>query len=157
MKTKMLVLALAAMLLMTGCADIKRLQDLKVSFVEIDDFTPKRFRGATLVLVLDVDNPGAQVSLSEISGTIEHSGKVLGKVALDPFTLQGKTIATYRLSTDLTLGEDATILSLGKFLDKSAIDQMTVDLSADVRIKKGKARKMEINDLPLKKLIETVK
>ena len=157
MKTKILILALAALLLMTGCADIKRLQDLKVDSVSVAEFSPKGFRGATLVLVVNVDNPGAQVSLSEISGTIEHSGKVLGKVALDPFTLQGKTSETYRLNADLTLGEDVTILSLGRFLDKKALDQMTVDLSADVRVKKGKARKVEINDLPLKKLIETVK
>ena len=153
MKIKILILALAALLLMTGCADIKRLQDLKVDSVAVEEFSPKGFRGATLVLVVDIDNPGAQVSLSEISGTIEHSGKVLGKVALDPFTLQGKAKATYRLNAGVTLGEDATIFSLGKFLDKKALDEMTVDLSADVCIKKGKARNMEINDLPLTKLM----
>ena len=157
MKTKIYILALAVMLLLTGCADIKKLQQLKADFVGVENLSTRGLTGVDLVLVLDVDNPGAQFSLSEISGTIEQSGKVLGKVALDPFTIEGKTAGRYNLNVDMTLGEGVNIFNLARLLDKAALDQITVDLSADVQLKKGKARKMEINDLPLKKLIETVK
>jgi hypothetical protein len=34
---------------------------------------------------------------------------------------------------------------------------MTVDVSADVRIGKGKTRTMKFDDIPLKKLIDAVK
>jgi hypothetical protein len=106
---------------------------------------------------VEVDNPGAQISLSEISGEIEHSGKVLGKVAVDPFTLQGKTADTYRLDVELSLAEGVNVLDLGVLLDKESLEKMTVDVSADVRIRKGKTRTMKVNDLPVKKLIEAVK
>lgn len=49
------------------------------------------------------------------------------------------------------------MLDLGKLLEKKSLEKMTVDVSADVRIKKGKVRTMKINDLPLKKLIDAVK
>ncbi len=157
MKIKSMILALTALFLLAGCADIKRLKDLEVESVQLENFRPRGLRGATLTVLVAVDNPGAQLSLSEISGQIEHSGKVLGKVAVDPFTLQGKTADTYRLELELSLAEGANILDLGVLLDKKALEKMTIDVSADVRVNKGKARTMKVNDLPLKKLIDAVK
>ena len=130
---------------------------MEVESVSLENFRPRGLRGATVTLLVEVDNPGAQVSLSEISADVEHSGKVLGKVAVDPFTLQGKTTDTYRLEAELTLAEGVNVFELGKLLDKKALEKMTVDVSADVRIRKGKIRTMKINDLPVKKLIESVK
>ena len=157
MKIKSIVLTLGTLLMLAGCADIKRLKDMEVESVSLENFRPRGLRGATVTLLVEVDNPGAQVSLSEISADVEHSGKVLGKVAVDPFTLQVKTTDTYRLEAELTLAEGVNVFELGKLLDKKALEKMTVDVSADVRIRKGKIRTMKINDLPVKKLIESVK
>lgn len=157
MKIKLFVLALVSVLLVTGCADIKRLKNLEVESVAVENFRPRGLRGATVTLLVEVDNPGALFSLSEISAYVEHSGKVLGKVAVDPFTIQGKTLDTYRLNAELSLAEGVSVLDLGKLLEKKSLEKMTVDVSADVRIKKGKVRTMKINDLPLKKLIDAVK
>jgi hypothetical protein len=157
MKIKLFVLALVSVLLVTGCADIKRLKNLEVESVAVENFRPRGLRGATVTLLVEVDNPGALFSLSEISADVEHSGKVLGKVAVDPFTIQGKTLDTYRLNAELSLAEGVSVLDLGKLLEKKSLEKMTVDVSADVRIKKGKVRTMKINDLPLKKLIDAVK
>lgn len=157
MKIKSMILTFAALLVLAGCADIKKLKDLQVESVSLENFKPRGLRGATVTLLVEVDNPGAQVSLSEISADVEHSGKVLGKVAVDPFTLQGKTTDTYRLEAELSLAEGTNVLDLGRLLDKKALEKMTVDVSADVRIRKGKTRTMKINDLPLKKLIDSVK
>ena len=157
MKIRSMILALAALFVLAGCADIKRLKDLEVESVALENFKPRGFRGATLTLLVEVDNPGVQLSLSEISGEIEHSGKVLGKVAVDPFTLQGKTADSYRLDVELSLAQGVNILDLGVLLDKKSLDEMTIDVSADVQLKNGKPRTMKINDLPLKKLIDYVK
>ena len=157
MKIKLFVLALVSVLLVTGCADIKRLKNLEVESVAVENFRPRGLRGATVTLLVEVDNPGALFSLSEISADVEHSGKVLGKVAVDPFTIQGKTLDTYRLNAELSLAEGVSVLDLGKFLEKKSLEKITVDVSADVRIKKGKVRTVKVNDLPLKKLIDAVK
>ena len=152
-----MILVLAAVFMLSGCADIKKLRNIEVESVSLENFRPRGFRGATLTLLVEVDNPGAQISLSEISADVEHSGKVLGKVAVDPFTLQGKTADTYRLDVELSLAEGVNVLDLGVLLDKKALEKMTIDVSADVRVNKGKARTMKVNDLPLKKLIDAVK
>lgn len=157
MKIKSMILVVATLFVMIGCADIKRLKDIDVNSVSLESFRPRGLRGTTVVLLVEVDNPGAQLSLSEISAELEHSGKVLGKVAVDPFTLQGKTADTYRLEAELSLAEGANVLDLGALLDEKALEKMTVDVSADVRIKKGKTRTVKYNDLPLKKLIDSVK
>lgn len=148
---------LAALMCLSGCADIKRLKEMSVDSVKISSVTPKGFRGVELVLDVEVDNPGAQVSLSEIFATLEHSGKVLGVVAVDPFVLNAKSDEVYRLNADVQLGDGATLVDLGKLLDKKAIEEALVDVSAKVRIRKGATKKVELNDIPLKKLIETVK
>lgn len=157
MKIKSMILVVATLFVMIGCADIKRLKDIDVNSVSLESFRPRGLRGATVVLLVEVDNPGAQLSLSEISAELEHSGKVLGKVAVDPFTLQGKTADTYRLEAELSLADGANVLDLGALLDEKALEKMTVDVSTDVRIKKGKTRTVKYNDLPLKKLIDSVK
>lgn len=157
MKIKSMILVVATLFVMIGCADIKRLKDIDVNSVSLESFRPRGLRGATVVLLVEVDNPGAQLYLSEISAELEHSGKVLGKVAVDPFTLQGKTADTYRLEAELSLAEGANVLDLGALLDEKALEKMTVDVSTDVRIKKGKTRTVKYNDLPLKKLIDSVK
>jgi hypothetical protein len=157
MKIKGLVLAVLSVLLMSGCADIKRLEDLKAESFKLEGVTPYGLRGLTLNLAVKIDNPGAQVALSEISGELKHSGKVLGRVAVDPFVLQGKASETYHLKADVTLGENASVFDLGKLLGKAVTDEATVDLSAKVKIRKGPAKKLTLNDIPLKKLIETVK
>ena len=157
MKIRMLLKVLLIMLVLGGCTDIKKLKDLEIDSVAVENLRPRGLRGATLTLLVDIENPGAQVSLSEISAVIEHSGKVLGNVAFDPFVLQGKTADTYRLNAELTLAEGSSILDLGKLLDKKQLDKISVDASADVRIRKGKIRTMKVNDIPLKKLLDVVK
>lgn len=157
MKIRILIITLLTIFLTAGCADIKRLEELQVHSVNVENLSPQGLRGMNLTLAVSLDNPGAQVSLSEISAQIVHSGKILGNVAVAPFTLQGKTAGTYRLNADITLGENATVLDLGRLLDKRSLDEMFVDVSAMVKIKKGPARRMELKDIPLKKLIETVK
>lgn len=157
MKIKLFVLAVVTMFLLAGCSDIKRLKDMEVESVVLENFSPRGLRSATLTVLVKVDNPGAQVSVSEIFAEVEHSGKVLGKVAVDPFTLQGKTADTYRIDAGLTLAEGVSVFELGRLLDKKALDKVTVDVSADVQIRKGKARTIKVNDLPLEKLIDAVK
>lgn len=157
MKIRILIITLLTIFMTVGCADIKRLEDLQVHSVEVESLSPEGLRGVNLTLAVSLDNPGAQVSLSEISAQIVHSGKILGNVAVDPFTLQGKTAGTYHLNADITLGENATVLDLGRLLDKRALDEMLVNVSAMARIRKGPARRIEMKDIPLKKLIETVK
>ncbi len=153
----MIAAVAAAVICLSSCSGIKRLEDLKITSAKISGLTPRGLKAVDLDFKVGVDNPGAQLTLSEISIDIKHFGKVLGNVAVDPFTIKARTEDTYGISSEAKLGEGVTVMDLGKLLDRKAADQMTVDLKAKVKIKGAGSRNVVLNDLPLKKLIETAK
>ncbi len=145
----------AAVFCLSSCSGIKKLEDLTITSAKIGKISPNGLRGADLGFIIEVDNPGTQISLSEISCDVKRFGKVLGKVALDPVILQAKTKETYNIGARVKLGEDATILDLGRLLDRTAAENLTVDVRARVKLKGGIRKNLVYNDIPLKKLIET--
>ena len=153
MKSVIILLG-AAMLTLTGCSKYK---EIRPTSFKLESVSVHGLRSVDLEVSVGVNNPAGQLAISDFSGEVEHSGKVLGKVAVDPFTLQGKTADTYRIDAGLALAEGVSVLELGRLLDKKELDKVTVDVSADVQIRKGKARTIKVNDLPLEKLIDAVK
>ena len=142
---------------LSGCGGIKKLEDMKVTSAAVRNIMPDGLRAVKLELAVGVDNPGTQVSLSEISCSFKHSGKVLGMVAVDPFTLNAKTADVYHLKANVKLGENTALFDFGRFLDKSALDGAVLDFSANVKLKSGLSKKLVYNDVPLKKLLEAAK
>ena len=74
---------LTMLLLLSGCGGIKKLQDIRLTSAAIGNISPSGLRGMKLDIVVGVDNPGTEVSFSDISCSLKHSGKVLGKLAVD--------------------------------------------------------------------------
>ena len=153
----LVLVVLTSLLSLSGCKGIKKLEDMKITSAKIESIMPDGLKGMVLDIAVGVDNPGTQVSLSEISCSFKHSGKVLGKVAVDPFTLNAKTADVYHLKANVQLGENTSLFDFGRFLDKSALDEAVLDLSADVKLKSGLSKKLVYNDIPLKKLLEAAK
>lgn len=142
---------------LTGCGGIKRLEDIKVTSAKISSIVPDGFRSMSLGLDVGVSNPGVQVSFSDISLSLKHSGKILGNVAVDPFVLMAESENVYHLRADVMLGEGVTLLELGRLLDRKALDEALVDISAKVKLKGGLSKKVRLDDIPLKKLLETAR
>lgn len=158
MRTKRYVILLfLAVFCFSGCAELKKIKEIEVDNFRVEAVSPNGLRGLTVNFVVEVDNPASRLSFSDVTGTLERSGKVLGRVEVDPFTLQGKRVEKYHLKADVTLGEGASILELGKLIDKNALNESTVDINAKVKIKNGAPKKIKLNDVPLKELLNTVK
>ena len=151
------ILLFAVVFCFSGCADLKKIKEIEAGNFRVEAVSPNGLRGLTVNFVVEVDNPASQLSFSEVTGTLERSGKVLGRVEVDPFTLHGKTVDKYHLKADVTLGEGASILELGKLIDKNALNESTVDINAKVKISNGAPKKVKLNDVPLKELLNTVK
>ena len=82
------LLLLALLLGLTGCKDIR---DIRVTSVEVESLSPRGFKSVDVFLKVGVDNPAKQVKISEIDGSVKHSGKVIGKLAMDSFILGART------------------------------------------------------------------
>lgn len=155
---KFLILMLSATLLsMTGCMNIKKLPEVKIVNAKLENISPVSLREYIVTGSLTVYNPAVEVSLSEISGTLKHSGKIIGNIAVDPFTLNARSEQTCRLRAEAGIADGVGILELTKYADKAVLKECVVDVKADVQIRKGKVRTIALNDIPLNKLLELVK
>ena len=111
-------------------------------------------RSAVLNLVIEVDNPAPQVSLSEIEGVINRSGKVFGRVAVDPFILKARSLEKYHLRAVLTLDGGVSLLDMMGLLKGNAVEDITVDVYAKAKLKGGASKRFAYENVPLKELYD---
>ena len=152
-KVKYLIKRLPVLLLcvlmscLSGCNKVKQ---IKVTSVALESVGLRGFKGLDIGLAIGIDNPAFGVDISEIEGALKHSGKVLGRVSLDPFRLHGRSAEIYHLKATLTLGEDATLKDLLMLTDMVRLNECMVDVSLKAKLKNGVAAPVNIKDIPLK-------
>ena len=151
---RILLIAVSAMALcLTGCKDIKNIKNIKVTSVAVETITPNGLRGMVIGLAVGIDNPSFNVDLSEINGALKLSGKVLGRVTMDPFTLHGKSAEIYHLRAVVTIEQGVTLSELAALLDMETLNQCMVDVSARATLKNGLSKVLNFNDIPVKDLL----
>ena len=146
-----LVLLSASLLCAGGC---KKIRDISVRSAAVEVISPQGLQGINVFLAVGIDNPAMQIGLEDIHGALMHSGKVLGRVAVDPFILQARSAEIYHLRAFVTLGEDATLRDLLMLTDMAKLNECTIDVSATPRLKSGLGAPLTIKNIPLKKLLE---
>ena len=150
------LISIAFMVLLLGsCAKVKQ---VGVTSFELDSVTPRGLRALTLTMSVGVHNPANEITLSEISGEAVVYGKVIGNVAMAPVVLTARKDSSYTVKADLTLAEGVSVfevLALAK--DKSAIENGTANVYAKAKLKGGPSKKIKMEDVPLKKLLEFLK
>ena len=148
---RLIVIVVAVMLVsLTGCGKFK---EIKVNSVKVEKVSPCGFRGVDVGLAVEIDNPAVQIRLSDMVATVKCSGKVLGKVTVDPFTMKGRTLETYHLKTKVSLADDVSLYDMLMVLDRNFIDKCTVDITVKGKLKCGLSKTITKKDIPLKKLM----
>lgn len=151
---RILLIAVSAMALcLTGCKDIKNIKNIKVTSVAVETISPNGLRGMVIGLAVGIDNPSFNVDLSEINGVLKLSGKVLGRVTMDPFTLHGRSAETYHLRAVVAIEKGVTLSELAVLLDMETLNRCMVDVSARATLKNGLSKVLNFNDIPVKDLL----
>ena len=145
-----LALLCAVTLCLSGCGDIR---DLEVTSVEIESVAPNGLRGVNVWLAVGIDNPAFQVGLSEIEGTLKLSGKVLGRMTMDPFTLRARSAEIYHLRTSLNIEQGVTLTEILSLMDMETLNKCMVDVSVKATLKGGISKRLNFNDIPLTDLL----
>lgn len=153
LKRVILIVVSAMALCLAGCKDIQNIKNIKVTSVAVETVSPNGLRGMTVWLAVGVDNPSFHVDLSEINGALKLSGKVLGRVTMDPFTLHGKSAEIYHLKAAVTIEPGVTLSELAALLDMKTLNQCMVDVSARATLKNGLSKVLNFNDIPVKDLL----
>ena len=145
-----LALLWAFVMCLAGCGDVR---DIKVTSVEIENISLNGFRGANVDLAVGVDNPAFHVELSEIEGSLKLSGKVLGRMTMDPFTLRARSAEIYHFRASLNIEQGVTLMEILSLIDKETLNQCMVDVSVKATLKGGVSKRLKFNDIPLTDLL----
>ena len=149
---RLLVLLVAAMLVsVTSCNKFK---EIKVNDAKVTKLSPYGLRGLDVALAVEIDNPAPLVKLSDMEATVKYCGKVLGKVTLDPFTMNARSVETYNLKAKMQLDEKVTLYDMLMVLDKNFTENCVLDITAKGKLRGGVSKTITQNDVPLKKLIK---
>ena len=150
--TRYATIILAIVLLsLCGCSKFKQIRPVSA---KVEGIEMQGLRSAVLNLVIEVDNPAPQVSLSEIEGVINRSGKVFGGVAVDPFILKARSLEKYHLRAVLTLDGGVSLLDMMGLLKGNAVEDITVDVYAKAKLKGGASKRFAYENVPLKELYD---
>lgn len=145
-------LAVAVLLMsLTGCGNFK---DIKVNSANIEKISPYGLRGVDVAFAIEVDNPASQIKLSDMEASLKHSGKVIGKVTVDPFTMKKRSVEVYHLNARINLGEGVSLYDMVMLMDDKVLSECLVDVTAKGKLKSGLAKTITKKDIPLKKLLE---
>ena len=140
-------------LCLAGCKDIK---DIRVTSVKLESISPRGFKSVDLYISSEVYNPARQVRISEIDGSVIHSGKIIGKLAMDPFILAPKSLETYNLKANVSLAQGAGFKDLMVLTDPDELNKCTVDISAKAAYGKGAPMSVKRKNIPLKELLNSI-
>jgi hypothetical protein len=150
-KVYVLVALLIASLLFGGCAKYKQIRPVSAG---VESIMPNGLRSVVVNLRTEIDNPATQVTLTDVEGLIERSGKVLGRVSLDPFILEAKTLKEYHLRAIITLDQGTTLFDVMSLASKTALEECKADVSFKVTLKGGLSKKMSYEDIPLSRFMK---
>lgn len=132
----------------------KKIKDISVTSVKLEAISPEGLRSLNVFLAVGIDNPAMQIELTEIQGALKHSGKVLGRLAMDPVKLQARSAEIYHLRANVSLAEGAGLKDLMVLMDEKALNECMIDISVRPKLKSGLSAPINIKDIPLKKLLE---
>jgi len=151
-RRRLMILVVSVMALaLAGCGKVK---DITVTSLQLESIAPQGLKGIDVYMAVGIDNPAFQIGLEDIHGSLKHSGKVLGRVTMDPMVLQRKSAEIYHVKAFLSLGEEARLRDLLMFTNIEKLYECTVDMSATPRLKSGLGAPITLKDIPLKKLLE---
>ncbi len=151
-RRRLMILVVSVMALaLAGCGKVK---DITVTSLQLESIAPQGLKGIDVYMAVGIDNPAFQIGLEDIHGSLKHSGKVLGRVTMDPMVLQRKSAEIYHVKAFLSLGEDAGLRDLLMLTNIEKLYECTVDVSATPRLKSGLGAPITLKDIPLKKLLE---
>ena len=138
------------LLSVTGC---NKYEQITVTSAEIESVQMSGMKAVDVTMQVMISNPAGKVVVSSAEGTVKHFGKVIGTVSLAPMVLMPRRLAEYQVQAHLELASGLKIMEVLTLADPKKIEEMVVDLAfsgkaAGIKVKKN------INDVPLKKLLE---
>ncbi|MCF0175726.1 MAG: hypothetical protein HUJ94_02700 [Bacteroidales bacterium] len=147
---KLLAAALLVFIL-GGCA--KKIEDIKITSVEVEKVVPHGLKSADAVLLVGIDNPMFGFSVTDIKARIYRLGQPFADVVAEPITVGGHASATYQIKGTATICEGVSIFSV---LGAAGFNpsEYTVDVSARPQLRNGLGKTVTRTGLSVAELMK---
>lgn len=153
---KYIILLTIAAVMSAGCCGINKLQEIKIESYRLSSISPNGFTSADAKLLLVVDNPGNDLTISGLECVVNNAGEQFCILSADDFIVLGKQKAECVIPVRITLGQGVGLMTLLSVFQGSEED-FTVDVNAVLKIKGGAKLKISEKEIPLSDLSQMLK
>ena len=151
MRRRIITLLVAVVaLFLTGCSKI---QQIEMKSCTVSSLSMTGLRGIKGQLLLEIDNPALQFTLSDIEGVLYYKGEEYVSYSADPIEVSARTSAVYPLDCRATLLPSVSFLQVLALARNFDMGDFTTDIHAKVKLKSGVAKGFTFKDIQIKDLL----
>lgn len=142
------------MLVSTGCVNLSKMkQNVNLTSVMLESFTPKGMRGADAILKLGLKNDMFGFKLADVHGVIKYKGRNFAEYKVDPMKIAGHTEKEYHFPCSANLCQDVSFLDVLGLAGAKSTSDFTVDVN--VKVKVGIFSKVfKFKDMPVSRFLK---
>lgn len=142
-------------LLLSSCG--KKVKDISVTSFNIVSIAPQGLTGITALVEIGIHNPTVGFEVTNLNAIIKMKGQEMIYLSADQLMVEGHSEKQYDIPVKGRLADGFNPFQLLKLLSNEAdIEDMTLSISARPALRGGVGKVVEINDMPLKKLIDKI-
>ena len=150
-----LILLCCLCLLLGGCG--KGVKDIKVTGFRLVSITPQGMSGLTALVEIGLDNPIVGFELTDVCITVGLKGQPAVIFEADQLMVEGHCAKTYSLPLKGRIADTFNPFQLLKlFSNEESMDDLKASAKARVALRGGIGKNIEMNDIPLKDLIDNI-
>ncbi len=151
---KVIFVAIFALLL-TACGS--KVKDISVTSFNIVSIAPQGLSGITALVEIGIHNPTVGFEVTNLNATIKMKGQDMIYLSADQLMVEGHSEKQYDIPVKGKLAEGFNPFQLLRLLSNEAdMQDMTLSVSARPALRGGVGKTIEINDMPLKELIDKI-
>ncbi|MBO5418499.1 MAG: LEA type 2 family protein [Bacteroidales bacterium] len=155
MKTikRLVLLTFAVVLCLSSCSKYKQIE---IESAKMESVRMSGMRGVSADVVIVISNPAGKVKLSNLSADVFQSGKIIGKVAVDPFSIKARSTEEYTLEAELVLDKGISAFEILGMIKNVSKDSITFDITADVKVG-GFTRHLKFDGIPMSHIMKSIR
>lgn len=136
---------------LSGCG-LSKVKDMSITSCGFKYLVPTSTRSVDAVLLLGVDNPALQLTLSDVEGTIDQGDRALATFTTGEITLAARTEQVYELPCTVTLADGVSFLDVLSLAARRSLSGITADINLYVKLKSGAGMPLQFKDVDLSSL-----
>lgn len=147
-----ILMLLVVVILFSGCNDIKNINNIKLSSCGVKYITPTSLRSMTGVLLLEIDNPSMNFTVSDVEGCVKFSERKMLLFTAGEVPVQRHSIQVYELPCSVNLADKVSYLDIMAVAAKSSYEGLTADVDLRVTLKSGVGTTLHFKDIDLSQI-----